>query len=100
VRQSRQVREEGLCAAEDAGREGGASAPSQDRRQADRTAQGPGRLYRRQAGRPVQVGPLSVLSCSALSPTLILSAIASRSRNSCQKKGGRPREGGDPYPQA
>src|SRR5206468_10467706 len=59
--QGRQVREEGLRAAEVAGREGGAAAPRQDRRQADRTAQGPGRIYRRQAGRPVQVGSLPLL---------------------------------------
>ena len=60
--QGRQVREEGLRAAEVAGREGGAAASRQDRRQADRAAQGPGRLYRRQAGRPVQGGSLPVLS--------------------------------------
>ena len=59
--QGRQIREEGLCAAEVAGREGGASASRQDRREADGAAQGPGRLYRRQAGRPVQVGPLPLL---------------------------------------
>ena len=54
-------KKEGLRAAEVAGREGGAAASRQDRRQADRAAQGPGRLYRRQAGRPVQGGSLPVL---------------------------------------
>ena len=44
-----------------AGREGGPPAPRQDRRQADRTAQGPGRIHRRQAGRPVQGGSLPLL---------------------------------------
>ena len=53
--------EEGLCAAEVAGREGGAAASRQDRREADQAAPGPGRLYRRQAGRPVQGGSLPVL---------------------------------------
>src|SRR4029079_3601841 len=67
--QGRQVREEGLRAAEVAGREGGAAAPRQDRRQADRTAQGPGRLYRRQAGRPVQGGSLPLLIAIASAPT-------------------------------
>ena len=52
--QGRQVQEGSLRAAEVAGREGGAAASGQDRRQADRTAQGPGRLYRRQGRRPVQ----------------------------------------------
>ena len=42
--QGRQVREEGLRAAEAARREGGAAAPRQDRRQADQAAPGPGRL--------------------------------------------------------
>jgi adenosylhomocysteinase len=59
--QGRQIREEGLCAAEIARREGGAAASRQDRRQADQAAAGPGRLYRRQAGRPVQGGSLPVL---------------------------------------
>ena len=54
--QGRQIRQEGLRAAEVAGREGGAAASRQDRRQADKAAAGPGRLYRRQAGRPVQGG--------------------------------------------
>jgi hypothetical protein len=34
----------------------------QDRREADRVPQGPGRLYRREAGRAVQVGALPLLS--------------------------------------
>ena len=59
--QGRQVQEGSLRAAEVAGREGGAAASRQDRRQADRAAQGPGRLYRRQAGRPVQERSLPVL---------------------------------------
>jgi hypothetical protein len=49
----------------DAGREGGAAASGQDRRQADDAAQGPGGLYRRQAGRPVQERSLPVLSVSS-----------------------------------
>ena len=57
----RQVREEGLRAAEVAGREGGAAASRQDRREADRAAARPGGLYRRAEGRPVQGGPLPVL---------------------------------------
>ncbi len=56
-----QVPEEGLCAAEIARREGGPAASRQDRRQADPTAPRPGRIYRRQAGRPVQGGSLPVL---------------------------------------
>ena len=59
--QGRQVREEGLRAAEVARREGGAAASRQDRRQADQAAPRPGRIYRRQAGRPVQGGSLPVL---------------------------------------
>ena len=59
--QGRQIREEGLCAAEIARREGGAAASRQDRRETDKTARRPGRLYRRQAGRPVQGGSLPVL---------------------------------------
>ncbi len=59
--QQRQVCEEGLRAAEVAGREGGAAASRQDRRQADDAEQGTGRLYRRQAGRPVQERSLQVL---------------------------------------
>ena len=59
--QGRQIREEGLRAAEVAGREGGAAASRQDRREADEAAPRPGRLYRRQAGRPVQGGSLPVL---------------------------------------
>src|SRR6267142_2447229 len=59
--QGRQVREEGLCAAEVAGREGGAAASRQDRRQAHKAASGPGRVYRRQRAGPVQTGPLPVL---------------------------------------
>jgi adenosylhomocysteinase len=45
-------------AAEGARREGRPPAPEQARRQADRTAPRPGRLYRRRAGRPVQAGTL------------------------------------------
>ncbi|MGY3136363.1 adenosylhomocysteinase [Bradyrhizobium sp. USDA 4501] len=59
--QGRQVRQEGLRAAEDARREGRPLAPRQDRRQADRAAQGSGRLYRREAGRSVQIGSLPLL---------------------------------------
>ncbi len=59
--QGRQIREESLRAAEVARREGGAAASRQDRRQADQAAPGPGRVHRRQAGRPVQGGSLSVL---------------------------------------
>ena len=50
-----------LRAAEVARREGRAAAPRQDRREADRAAPRPGRLYRREAGRPVQGGSLPVL---------------------------------------
>ena len=64
--QERQIREEGLRAAEVAGREGGAAAPRQDRREADRAAPRPGRIYRRQAGRPVQGGSLPVLRTSVV----------------------------------
>ena len=59
--QGRQVQEGSLRAAEAPRREGRAAASRQDRRQADRAAQGPGRLYRRQAGRPVQERSLPVL---------------------------------------
>ena len=57
-----QVREESLRAAEVARREGRAAASRQDRREAHRAAQGPGRLYRRAAAGPVQGRSLPVLS--------------------------------------
>ena len=59
--QERQVREEGLRAAEVARREGRAAASRQDRREAHRAAHGPGRLHRRAAGGPVQGRSLPVL---------------------------------------
>ncbi len=60
--QGRQVQEGSLRAAEVARREGRAAAPRQDRREAHRTARRPGLLHRREEGRPVQGGSLSVLS--------------------------------------
>ena len=60
--------QEGLRAAEIARREGGAAASRQDRREAHQAAARPGRLYRRQAGRPVQGGSLPVLRTIAVIP--------------------------------
>ena len=107
--QGRQVREEGLRAAEVAGREGRAAASRQDRRQADQAAPGPGRLYRRQAGRPVQGGSLPVLmspSCQERRSGVPnherqnAGLIASRraSRSSCADAACHSRPRSDPRP--
>ena len=62
VAEPRQLRAQGLRPAEAPGREGRPPPPRQDRRQADRTDGKAGRLYQRAAGRPVQAGPLPLLS--------------------------------------
>ena len=61
ARQHRQVREEGLHAAEAPRRAGGAAAPGSSRREADEADEGSGGLHRRAGGRAVQAGSLSVL---------------------------------------
>ncbi len=60
--QHRQVREEGLHAAEAPRRAGRAAAPRSSRREADEADEGPGRLHRRAGRRTVQAGTLSVLT--------------------------------------
>ena len=57
----RALREPGLRAAQAPRREGRAPASRQARRQADRTLRRAGRLYRRHAAGPVQVGALPLL---------------------------------------
>ncbi len=52
---------QGLCAAQAPRREGGAPAPEEGRRDADRTERRAGRLHRRVQARSVQVGHLPVL---------------------------------------
>src|SRR5207248_1368698 len=64
ARQHRQVREEGLHAAEAPGRAGRAAAPRSSRREDDEADKRAGGLYRRARGRAVQTGPLSVLAQS------------------------------------
>src|SRR5690606_41396832 len=61
VRQSREVREEGLRAAEGARREGRASPPRQAGREADDPLTRAGRVHRREGRGPVQAGALSLL---------------------------------------
>ena len=60
--QSRQIREQGLRAAEASRREGRPAASRQGRRQADDAVEGPGRVYRRAGRGPVQAGPLPLLT--------------------------------------
>ena len=55
------LREEGVRAAEAPGREGGAAAPRQARREADEAVEGAGGVHRRAGGRAVQAGALPVL---------------------------------------
>ena len=57
-----EVREEGVHPAEAPGRGGGAAAPRPARREVDDVDEGAGGLHRRAGGRPVQAGPLSVLT--------------------------------------
>ena len=52
----KKLENEGARAAQAPRRKGRRTAPRQARRQADQADQGPGRLYRRQPERPVQVG--------------------------------------------
>ena len=61
AREHRQVREEGLHAAEAPRRAGGAAAPRSSRREADEADEGSGRLHRRAGRRAVQAGSLPVL---------------------------------------
>ena len=63
--QSGQVPEEGLYAAEDARREGGAAASREDRRQADQALRQAVGLYRHPGERAVQDGSVSVLISGA-----------------------------------
>ncbi len=62
VDQPRQIREQGLCAAQAPRREGRGAAPRQARRQADQAQPGAGRLSRPRPLRPVQTRALSVLN--------------------------------------
>ena len=59
----RQVRQQGLRAAEASRREGRAASPRQTRRQTHDAQRGTSSLYRREAGRPVQAGTLPLLAC-------------------------------------
>ena len=58
AQQQRQVREEGLHAAEAPRRGGRAAAPRSSRREADDAHEGAGGLHRRAGGRALQAGPL------------------------------------------
>ena len=62
AREHRQVREEGLHAAEAPRRAGGAAAPRSSRREADEALEGSGGLHRRAGGRAVQARSLQVLA--------------------------------------
>ena len=61
VRQQRELREEGLRAAQAPGREGGATAPRRTRREADDAHQAAGRLHRRAGRGPLQAGFVPLL---------------------------------------
>ena len=78
VDQSRQVREQGLHAAQASRREGRAAASRQDRRQAHQAHRQAGDLYRRAAGRPVQERSLSVLIENALASRNVTAGLNAR----------------------
>ena len=62
VDQERRVRQRGLPAAQAPRREGGPHPRGSPRRRADQAHQGAGRVHRRRRRRPVQAGPLPLLS--------------------------------------